>query len=181
MIRTFLSFAFVAACLVLAGLASQGCGSAGGQDASAQAEKLPPLVDPAVVAYKKPSAEYTKILEELRSAAKAGKNYEAPRLTKNLGPVEKAVVKWFCQTAWQMVVNKELDRLPDGEYLAHRLSVRSILEVSNHLYTKSGRAPYLAPVEVGVNELDRVIDLRTFNAKQDRRYEKTCDGGWKST
>jgi hypothetical protein len=179
MIRTFLSFALVAVGLVLAGLASQGCGSASSQDAST--EKPPPLVDPAVVAYKEPTAQYTKILEELRRAAKAGKNYEAPHLTKQLGPVERSVVNWFCQTAWQMVVNKELDRLPDGEYLAHRLSVRSILEVSNHLYTKSGRAPYLAPVEVAVNELGRVIDLRSFDAKQDRRYEKTCDGSWKST
>jgi hypothetical protein len=180
-IRTFLSFTLVAVGLVLVGLASQGCGNAGAQDASIQAKKLPPLVDPAVVAYKKPTAQYTKILEELRRAAKAGKNYEAPHLAKHLGPVEKSVVKWFCQTAWQMVVNKELDRLPDEEYLAHRLSVRSILEVSDHLYTKSGRAPYLSPVEVGVSELDRVIDLHSFDAKQDRRYEKSCDGGWKST
>lgn len=180
MIRTFLSFALVAAGLVLAGLASQGCGSAGAQD-STQAEKLPPLVDPAVVAYKKPTARYTEILEELKRAAAAGKNYEAPHFTKSLGPVEKAVVHWFCETAWQIVVDKELDLIPDAEYLTHRLNVRAVLQVSDHLYTKSGRAPYEAPVEVAVNELNRVIDLRTFDDKQDKRYEKTCDGGWKST
>ncbi len=181
MIRSFLSFALLTGCLVLAGLASQGCGSAGQQDASAQDEKLPPLIDPAVVAYKKPTPRYTEILEELRRAAAAEKNYEAPHMTKSLGPVEKAVVHWFCETAWQLVVDKELDLIPDTEYMVHRLNVRAVLQVSDHLYTKSGRAPYEAPVEVAVNELNRVIDLRTFDAKQDRRYEKTCDGGWKST
>jgi hypothetical protein len=177
MIRVFLSSILVGGAL-LAGLVIQGCGDEGN---STQAEKLPPLVDPAVVAYKEPTARYTKTLEELRRAASAGKNYEAPDLSKGLSPVEKSVVKWFCETAWQMVVNQELDRLPDAEYLAHRLNIRSILELSNSQYTKSGRAPYLAPVEVGVNELGRVIDLRAFDAKQDRRYQKTCDGDWKST
>jgi len=164
---------------VSVGLTIQGCGDSDAQTAAppSTSAQSPAAIRREVFAYEEPTPEYTEMLEKLKSAAAAGETYEAARLAQRLGPVEKSVLGWFCETAWQMVVNSELDRLPDAEYLAHRLSVRAILELSNSLYTKSGRAPYLDPVAVAVDELDSVIDLQAVDGAVDRSYNKTCYAG----
>jgi hypothetical protein len=177
MVKVFLSYLLVAAGLVVAGIAAQGCGNAGAQggDSTYTGRPLPP-VPPEVAAYKKPTPAYTELLKKLKAAADAGRIYKAPLHSKNLGPVEKAAVNWFCVTAWQLVVNKELDNIPDAKYLSERLSVRVMLKVSDSQYSDRGRAPYLAPVAVAVNEFKRIIDLRSFGPKQDKRYKRACYG-----
>jgi len=177
MIKVFLSYLLVAAGLVVAGMAAQGCGNAGAQggDSTYTGPPLPP-VPPEVAAYKKPTPAYTELLEKLKAASDAGGTYKAPLHSKTLGPVEKAAVNFFCYTVWQLVVNKELDNIPDAKYLSKRLSVRVIIKISHSQYSDRGRAPYLAPVAVAVNELKRIIDLHSFGPKQDRRYKRTCYG-----
>jgi hypothetical protein len=179
MLRVFISLVLVGVVLAAIGVA-QGCGDSGDAETrsepSTQANNRPP-VPRDVSSYKEPTRAYREILERLEDAVLAGATYNAAHHARKLGPVERSVTGWLCETAWQMVVNKELFRLPDAKYLADRLSVRAILEVSGSEYSDEGRAPYVAPVAVAVDELQRIIDLRSFDAETDRRYKRTCYGG----
>lgn len=157
-----------------------GCGGGDEPETVDIAAQEPAPVDPEVANYDRPSAEFKNILKSLGAAAAAERTYKAARQAKSLTPVERSAVSWLCETAWQLVVNDELRRIPDREYMANRLSVRVILEVSDGEYSEEGRAPYLAPVKVAVDTVDRIVDFSSFDAKQDRRYKRSCYGGPKT-
>jgi hypothetical protein len=161
MIRTS-QVLFLASCLAC--LALFGCGGAGAQDDS------PESAQAAIFAYSEPSPELSQILEKLAEAAEEERTYMAVRKARDLGPVEKSMTHWLCETAWQLVVNDELDLLPDRKYLADRLTIRVILEMTGD-YSPENQARYRVPIGIAVDEVDRV-----FDGPQSKLYKRACYG-----
>lgn len=112
-----------------------------------------------------PSAEYVALLEGLQNAASSGSTtYDAVQRAKELPPAEKAVVDAFCYFAWQIPINAEASKLKNGEYIVGRI-------------TTSAEVNFSSPtaIEASMEELQKIIDLRSLKADQVVRYSKACE------
>lgn len=168
MLRISLIFLLICASSV-SSLALFGCGDDDAQGARVQERDE-------VLAYDDPTEEFTGIMEELANAAEEERTYKAAREAKDLGPVEQSTVYWFCYTAWQLVVNDELDLLPDREYMESRLEIRVVLDTIG-TYSPQSQARFRKPISIAVDEADRIVDFASFGPEESRRYKRTCYGG----
>jgi hypothetical protein len=107
---------------------------------------------------------FRRVLVGLRRAARSNTTYTGLKHTDRLAPIQKTVLQAFCDTAWQLVVNKESALLAEAGFIASRISGRA--RALND-YTYDGIPP-------AMKELDAVIDFGSYDAEQNRRYKKAC-------
>lgn len=134
----------------LAGLAPAGCGddAEGGGDETNQ-----------------PSQAYTDLLTGLEAAARSESSFKAGSKANEFNVPEEAVVDAFCETAWQLEINSELDRLARYGYMVGR--IRNLAE-----YDLNGK--YKAEVGAAMAVLLKTVDLRSLDGKLVHGYKKAC-------
>jgi hypothetical protein len=147
---------------VLFAVAASGCGDADG-DATVQTDKT---TGEAAEKPAPPSQAYLKVLRELKTAAGTGETYKAVRHARNLSAPERAAIVGFCETTWQLDVNKETSKLSSLSYTRGRIESRAGVA----LHGTFGAAPPQATL----TQLEKVIDLSAFDAEVNRRYKRAC-------
>ena len=112
-----------------------------------------------------PDQAYGEVLRGLKEAALAGQTYNAIRRAQELPPPEKAAIVAFCEMAWQIVVNREAEKLTDRAYIVSRVTTRTALNLDG---------PSSTAVRTVTDELRRVVNLGSLNGNLTGRYKKAC-------
>ena len=112
-----------------------------------------------------PSPEFERVLGDLKAAALSDGTYKAVRQSNSLDAEENAMIDAFCETAWQLEINGEEDRLSRTSYMVGR--IRNLAEFNLS-------SPDRAAVEGALDELRKVVGLASLDPELNHRYKKAC-------
>jgi hypothetical protein len=112
-----------------------------------------------------PSQAYAEILAGMKQAAVADATFSASRKALDLSVPEREVIRAFCETAWQLEINSEGERLKTDAYLIDR--VRGLAE-----YELNGK--FREEIGVAMAELREDLDLVAIDPQLNHKYKKAC-------
>lgn len=111
---------------------------------------------------------FVGLVGDLNDAARSGEEMEAvERAEKELEGQEKKTFVAFCETAWKLDVQGELDELADTDQLVERIRYWTEYDFAN----KDSPA-----VAAALARLRRDTELAAWDAADDRRYKHACYG-----
>jgi hypothetical protein len=111
---------------------------------------------------------YGEILSGLRAAALANDaTYEGAQLAEGLPEPERVTLEAFCETAWQLDVNRETAKLAHDRYIIHRIK-----KLATYNLTPERRPP----VAAAMTQLREAVDLGSIDAVLNSRYKRACLG-----
>jgi hypothetical protein len=190
-LKRALSIALVSAVAIVSGLTALGCGDANGEgDGQSQADspsgqagqtetearpenegqnqntqaksEAPKQKGPTEV---QPSAAFVRVLSDLKDAALSDQAYRAIRKSNSLDRQEEVVIDAFCETAWQLEINKETGRLSNPYYMVGR--IRNLAEFNLS-------SPDTAAVTGAMTKLRATVDLPSLDKELNSRYKRAC-------
>jgi hypothetical protein len=109
--------------------------------------------------------QYRALLRKLDRAAKEGRTIKANKKANDLKPIEKEMVKSFCNLNWQMKVNREAWKLDQHRYVVERIRAFAAYDPSERFAPATNTA---------LRELREIIDLNALDGKLVRRYSRAC-------
>jgi hypothetical protein len=108
------------------------------------------------------------LVDDLNAAAQSGEDLEAIERSKELEPKETKAFWAFCETLWQLDINRETRILEDTDYLMARVKKLAEYRFANK------DSPVVA---AALARLRRETRLDSFDPARNRRYVHACAAG----
>jgi hypothetical protein len=110
---------------------------------------------------------YGDVLRATRSAALAGRPYEAIKRAEELKPALRASIDSFCVVNRDLLINKEAWKAAEVGYYLRRIKVKA-----------EGELPFVStrPVNEAVDRYRALFGLDSFTPDEVRRYDLACYG-----